>query len=131
MSWHPGLGPEHSAHDAFWSDENLNQRAKVASYADIAPIHGTDGVNQSAMLLQMQQAGVPISQLGGLAEVEIDQGGYRDDRSSDLLTNPVQQPAAPSFGSAPQSAALAVSGDMLDTLADQLLERVMKRLGGQ
>jgi hypothetical protein len=121
----PGLDPErYSGTNDFYTDANLNQRARPASYADFAPLPG----EATSALLGSGEMGSPALQAhvaaGGaltplsLAEIEVDEGG----RSADLA-----QPAPPQFTTAPAPA--AVDNDRLTRL-EQNLERLTNLLLG-
>jgi hypothetical protein len=123
VTHHPGLGAEHSGSNAFYSDENLLKRAKPAGYADFAPLPGeaiNDAINASPSLRAVAHQGVRVSPLQ-LADIEVDDGGRSADRAAWHET-----PTAN-----PEPAAAAGADDSgLDRLADLLVERIMKRLGG-
>ena len=94
---HPGLPPEASGSNDFFSDANLNLRAQPAGYADFAPLPGEvvgDAIAASPALQQAQRHGVPLQPLQ-LAEIEVDDGGRSADQASGWLDTPAQPHSAP------------------------------------
>lgn len=122
MTRHPGLPPEASGSNEFFSDENLLKRAQPAGYADFAPLPGeaiADAMNASPSLQAAARHGAPLTPLQ-LADIEVDEGG----RSADAAAWH-EAPAADPYPAAP-----SVDASSLDRLADLLVERITKRLGG-
>lgn len=124
MTRHPGLPPEASGSNEFFSDENLMKRAQPAGYADFAPLPGealTDAMAASPALQSAQRSGMALTPLQ-LADIEVDDGGRSADQAAwheSPAANPHPAPTAP-----------AVDDSGLDRLADLLTERILKRLGG-
>jgi hypothetical protein len=104
VTHHPGMPPEYSGSDEFYSDANLEKRARPASYADYAPLPGEavntllgDGEGASPALKAHAAAGGQLTPLT-LAEIEVDEGG----RSADMAgawdqPTPARSPLAPSY----------------------------------
>lgn len=118
----PGLPPSMSHTRDFWSDDNLNRRAKPASYADYAPGPNEseeDALKMSAALRQHVSRGgaaVPLQ----LAEVE----HYDGSISADPSTPPPMVQPPPTYSTQQQPAA-----DPIDRIVDAVMERLNKRLG--
>lgn len=128
MSHHPGMPVEQSGSDEFYSDANLMKRAQPASYNDFAPLPGE---NMNVALSEAAEGGSPAlrsyAASGGaltplpLAEVEVDEGG----RSADSAINVFRDSGPPT-----PHAPAAPDDSSLDRLADLLLARIEKKLGG-
>lgn len=140
MNRYPGLGPEHAMSDAFWSDANLDLRAKPVSYSDIAPGPNelmSDAVGGSGILQGMQSSGAPLVPLQ-LAELEVDGGGRSADStvSHPFMSNqsaPLPQPYPPAFTPnppPPAPPAPAVSEASIERIADLVIARIEKKLSG-
>ena len=125
MSRHPGLGPEQSGSNAFFSDANLDLRAEPAGYADFAPLPGEaigDALAGSPALQAVQRHGGPLQPLQ-LAEIEVDDGGRSADQS-DWLEQPEQSYVAPY--PIPPAPVVDSRIDALESKFDQIL----RLLGG-
>lgn len=124
MSRHPGLGPEQSGSNAFFSDANLDLRAEPAGYADFAPLPGeaiSDALAGSPSLQAVQRHGGPLQPLQ-LADIEVDDGGRSADQS-DWLEQPDPVAAPAYYPPAP------VADSRIDALESKF-DQILRLLGG-
>ena len=125
MSRHPGLPPEASGSNEFYSDANLMKRAQPASYADFGLLPGetqSDALASSPALQMYQRHGGQLAPIP-LADIEVDDGSRSADYAPTMLDHTPSTPS-PAVGGVDESS--------LDRLADLLLDRMQKKLlGGQ